>query len=63
MSDPLEKCFAPAQIGSLSLRNRLIKSATFEGKSSGGVPSPELMRLHERIVLDILKRNRENYAL
>ena len=49
MPDPLEKCFAPASLGSLTLRNRLIKSATFEGKSPEGVPSPELMRLHERI--------------
>jgi 2,4-dienoyl-CoA reductase-like NADH-dependent reductase (Old Yellow Enzyme family) len=49
MPDPLERCFAPATLGSLRLRNRLIKSATFEGKSRGGVPSPELMRLHERI--------------
>jgi 2,4-dienoyl-CoA reductase-like NADH-dependent reductase (Old Yellow Enzyme family) len=49
MPDPLEKCFAPATLGSLTLRNRLLKSATFEGKSPGGVPTPELIRLHERI--------------
>jgi len=48
-SDPLGRCFSEARIRGLTLRNRLIKSATFEGKSDGGVPSPELVRLHERI--------------
>jgi 2,4-dienoyl-CoA reductase-like NADH-dependent reductase (Old Yellow Enzyme family) len=49
MSDPVEKCFAPARLAGLELRNRLIKAATFEGKSRGGVMSEELVRLHERI--------------
>jgi 2,4-dienoyl-CoA reductase-like NADH-dependent reductase (Old Yellow Enzyme family) len=49
VSDPLDHCLSEARIRGLALRNRLIKSATFEGKSDGGVPSPELMRLHERI--------------
>ncbi len=49
MSDPLQKCFSEARINGLTLRNRLIKSATFEGKSTGGVPSPELIRLHQRM--------------
>jgi 2,4-dienoyl-CoA reductase-like NADH-dependent reductase (Old Yellow Enzyme family) len=47
--DPLRRCFSEARLGALSLRNRLIKSATFEGKSTGGLVSPELVRLHERI--------------
>jgi len=49
MSDPLEKCFSEARINGLTLRNRLIKAATFEGKSRGGVMTPELIRLHERL--------------
>jgi 2,4-dienoyl-CoA reductase-like NADH-dependent reductase (Old Yellow Enzyme family) len=49
MTDPLQHCFEEASLNGLRLRNRLIKAATFEGKSVGGVPSPELGRLHERI--------------
>ena len=49
MTDPLQHCFEEASLNGLRLRNRLIKAATFEGKSVGGVPSPELARLHERI--------------
>ena len=49
MLDPLDKCFSEARINGLSLRNRLIKAATFEGKSPGGVPSDSLIRFHERI--------------
>ena len=48
MSDSLDKCFSEAKINSLTLRNRLIKAATFEGKSPGGVPSQALIDLHER---------------
>ncbi len=49
MTDPLAKCFSEARLGGLTLRNRLIKAATFEGKSPGGQVSPELVRLHERV--------------
>jgi len=49
MSDPVASCFTPARLGGLELRNRLIKAATFEGKSRGGVISEDLVRLHERI--------------
>jgi 2,4-dienoyl-CoA reductase-like NADH-dependent reductase (Old Yellow Enzyme family) len=45
----LETCFTEASIKGLRLRNRLIKAATFEGKSPGGVPSDALIRFHERI--------------
>lgn len=51
MPDPLSTCFSPATINGLTLRNRLIKAATFEGKSPGGVPSEALIRFHERIGL------------
>ncbi len=49
MIDALDKCFSEAKINSLTLRNRLIKAATFEGKSPGGVPSEALIGFHERI--------------
>lgn len=49
MSDALARCFSEARMNGLTLRNRLIKAATFEGKSPGGVPSPELARFHERM--------------
>ncbi|MGB5266797.1 MAG: NADH:flavin oxidoreductase [Polyangiales bacterium] len=49
MADSLDRCFSAASINGLTLRNRLIKAATFEGKSPGGVPSEALVGFHERI--------------
>ncbi len=49
MSGGLDRCFEEASINGLTLRNRLIKAATFEGKSPGGVPSEALIRFHQRI--------------
>jgi 2,4-dienoyl-CoA reductase-like NADH-dependent reductase (Old Yellow Enzyme family) len=49
MADPLQTCFAEARINRLALRNRLIKAATFEGKTPGGVPSDALVNFHRRI--------------
>jgi 2,4-dienoyl-CoA reductase-like NADH-dependent reductase (Old Yellow Enzyme family) len=49
MADALDTCFSEAKIKSLTLRNRLIKAATFEGKTLGGVPSDALIDFHERI--------------
>jgi 2,4-dienoyl-CoA reductase-like NADH-dependent reductase (Old Yellow Enzyme family) len=49
MTDPLARCFSEAKLNGLTLRNRLIKAATFEGKTPGAVPSEEYVRLHERI--------------
>ncbi len=49
MTDPLDRCFTEASINRLVLRNRLIKAATFEGKSPGGVPSEAFFKFHERI--------------
>ncbi len=49
MADPLHKCFSEARINGLQLRNRLLKAATFEGKTPGGVPGEALRRFHERI--------------
>jgi len=49
MSQALDRCLSPARLAGLSLRNRLLKAATFEGKSPSGVPTPELTRFHERM--------------
>jgi 2,4-dienoyl-CoA reductase-like NADH-dependent reductase (Old Yellow Enzyme family) len=41
--------FEPAVLGSLRLRNRVIKAATYEGMSPGGVPTPALAELHRAL--------------
>jgi 2,4-dienoyl-CoA reductase-like NADH-dependent reductase (Old Yellow Enzyme family) len=41
--------FAPATLGPLSLRNRIIKAATFEGVMPGGKVSDELIEFHRRV--------------
>ncbi|HMJ11077.1 MAG TPA: NADH:flavin oxidoreductase [Polyangiaceae bacterium] len=38
--------FEPGRIGALALRNRIIKTATFEGMTPGGVPSSALVAHH-----------------
>jgi 2,4-dienoyl-CoA reductase-like NADH-dependent reductase (Old Yellow Enzyme family) len=43
--------FTPASLGPLQLRNRIIKSATFEGMSPQGVASPALLKHHEALAL------------
>jgi len=43
-SDP----FAPARLGPISLRNRIIKAATFEGRTPRRVVTPELIEFHRR---------------
>lgn len=47
--DPLQKCLSEAKLNGLTLRNRLIKAATFENKSPGGIPSEDLIRFHMRL--------------
>lgn len=49
MSDMLQKCFAPAQLNGLTLRNRIIKAATFEGMTPEAKPTPALEKFHKRI--------------
>ncbi len=49
MNDPVQHCFSEARIRGLTLRNRLIKAATSMGMSENGIPSPQLMRVHERM--------------
>jgi 2,4-dienoyl-CoA reductase-like NADH-dependent reductase (Old Yellow Enzyme family) len=41
--------FAQATLGPLSLRNRIIKAATFEGVMPGGKVSDELIEFHRRV--------------
>ena len=46
---PLDSAFTPFKLGALNLRNRFIKTATYEGMSHNGVPSDELIAFHRRI--------------
>jgi 2,4-dienoyl-CoA reductase-like NADH-dependent reductase (Old Yellow Enzyme family) len=48
---PLEKCFTPATLGGLTLRNRVLKAATFEGMTPDGIPSDALTEFHRGIAL------------
>ncbi|MBW2726380.1 MAG: NADH:flavin oxidoreductase [Deltaproteobacteria bacterium] len=49
MPDPLDRCFEETKLNGLTLRNRLLKAATFEGKTPGGIPGESLTRFHRRI--------------
>ncbi|MEI7888575.1 MAG: NADH:flavin oxidoreductase, partial [Actinomycetes bacterium] len=41
--------FEPAQLGPLTLRNRVVKAATFEGASPEGLVTEELIEFHRRV--------------
>ena len=50
MSEYLDKAFTPAKLGTLPLKNRIIKAATFEGKSPDGAPGMPLRNFHREMV-------------
>jgi 2,4-dienoyl-CoA reductase-like NADH-dependent reductase (Old Yellow Enzyme family) len=47
--DSIPDAFAPARLGPLTLRNRILKAATFEGVTREHVPSERLIAFHRRI--------------
>ena len=49
MSDSVADPFSPGRLGPITLRNRFIKSATYEGMSPGGVVSGALVEHHRRL--------------
>jgi 2,4-dienoyl-CoA reductase-like NADH-dependent reductase (Old Yellow Enzyme family) len=48
-TDSVPQVFAPAALGPLTLRNRIIKAATFEGVTPGGTVSDALVEFHRRV--------------
>ena len=46
MSNELDRLLSPAKLAGLTLRNRVIKTATFEGMCPGGVPGSDLINHH-----------------
>lgn len=49
MPQGLARALSPAQLGSLPLRNRIIKAATFEGKTPAGQLTDDLYQFHREI--------------
>ena len=50
MSASLHKAFSPAMLGKLPLKNRILKAATYEGKTPNGIPGDLLLNFHKGIV-------------
>ncbi|WP_241661501.1 NADH:flavin oxidoreductase [Thermomonospora catenispora] len=48
MNDPVPDVLAPAKLGPVTLRNRIIKAATYEGLSRAGLVTDELIDFHVR---------------
>jgi 2,4-dienoyl-CoA reductase-like NADH-dependent reductase (Old Yellow Enzyme family) len=47
--DAVVEPFLPAALGPLTLRNRIIKAATFEGRSPKRMVTPALIDFHRRM--------------
>ncbi len=45
----LAPAFTPGRLGDLTLKNRVLKAATFEGMTPDGVPTPKLAAFHSRL--------------
>ncbi len=50
MSAQLHRALSPATLGRLPLKNRILKAATYEGKTPDGVPGDLLLDFHRAIV-------------
>ena len=46
---PAPDPFAPARLGPVELRNRIVKAATFEGMSPENRVTPTLIDFHQRM--------------
>jgi len=43
----MKKLFSPFKLGKITLKNRVIKTATFEGCSPKGIPNENLIEFHK----------------
>jgi 2,4-dienoyl-CoA reductase-like NADH-dependent reductase (Old Yellow Enzyme family) len=50
VSEYIDKAFSPAMLGKLGLKNRIIKAATYEGKTPDGIPGDLLLDFHREVV-------------
>ena len=46
---PAHLAFTPGRLGPLRLRNRIVKTATYEGMTPGGMPSDALVAHHRAL--------------